>query len=279
MKLGIQTDNIINIIGLEAGFASIRKAGFTGVDFGLYNYDIGVFFDETKLQTYFQEVKACAKANNLVFYQFHAPFPSYIHNDLEATQKIRAAIIKSIEITSECNSPYLIVHPCYGLVSKEEEWEENIRFYSSLIPHLKKHRITCCLENLYFVCSDANEANKYIDTLNEIAGEDLFGFCLDIGHLLLNGKNPYEEIKALGKRLKALHIHDNDGRNDLHLSPYLGKCNWVEFCEALKECDYQGVLSFETGSTQVKFPREVHQEVLNLIGAIGSYFSDRISKK
>ena len=33
-------------------------------------------------------------------------------------------------------------------------------------------------------CTDAVEACYYVDTLNDIAGEKLFGFCFDTGHAL-----------------------------------------------------------------------------------------------
>lgn len=41
------------------------------------------------------------------------------------------------------------------------------------------------------ICSDIPEACVYIDKLNEIAGEKLFGFCLDTGHLNLLGLDPH----------------------------------------------------------------------------------------
>ena len=76
--------------------------------------------------------------------------------------------------------------------SKEEEWEVNIAFYRELIPLLKECGVICCLENMWCqdwktkkiymgICSDMEETNRYIDTLNELAGETCFGFCLDIG--------------------------------------------------------------------------------------------------
>ena len=35
------------------------------------------------------------------------------------------------------------------------------------------------------VCADPDDAIWYLDTLNDYAGEELFGFCLDTGHLQL----------------------------------------------------------------------------------------------
>ena len=61
-----------------------------------------------------------------------------------------------------------------------------------------------------------------MDTLNEIAGEKLFGFCLDTGHLLIVCRDVYAAIIELGDRLIALHVHDNDGVHDDHNAPFVG---------------------------------------------------------
>ncbi|OGK12111.1 hypothetical protein A3C98_03980 [Candidatus Roizmanbacteria bacterium RIFCSPHIGHO2_02_FULL_37_15] len=47
--------------------------------------------------------------------------------------------------------------------------------------------------------------------------------CLDTGHLILGEKNPrkriLEIIKKYGRRIKHLHLHENDLKRDLHLPP------------------------------------------------------------
>ncbi|HHX79503.1 MAG TPA: sugar phosphate isomerase/epimerase [Acholeplasmataceae bacterium] len=244
---------------------------------------------------YFEEVKFYAKLNDIEFGQFHAPFPSYYYNDETASNRAFEAIIKSIKITSFCNCKYIIIHPCFNAeiqnsLSKEEEWEVNINFYSSLIPYLKEHKVICCLENMWCydrenskkysaICSNPYEAKRYIDALNEIAGEELFAFCLDTGHLLLVGADPYHFIKTLGGRLKTLHINDNDGLGDLHLCPYMGVGNWDRLCEALKEVCYQGTLNFETATTQRRFHPQLIQPVLNLIGEVALLFTNILEEK
>ena len=137
---------------------------------------------------------------------------------------------KSIELCAYAGCDRIIIHPCFKgssryPISKQEEYEANIKFYTSLIPLLKEKHVTCCLENMwtqnwitkkifYGVCSDPNEANMYIDTLNGIANEKCFAFCLDIGHLLLLGYDVGYALETLGERVAALHIHDNYGVQD-----------------------------------------------------------------
>ena len=74
--------------------------------------------------------------------------------------------------------------------------------------------------------------------------------CLiDIGHTLLSGLNVEELQKELGNRIIAYHIHDNDGKKDLHLPAGRGIFDWKRFltgvCEATPEAElvleYEGV--------------------------------------
>lgn len=294
MKISIESQGITNALGYEKGFAAMKEAKFDAVDFGLYSFPLSFFEDEEELFAYFKEVKHYAEQSGIEFGQFHAPFPSYHHKDEEASRKAREAIIKSIKITSLCDCKYIIVHPCFKgelqeSFSKDEEWKLNIEFFYSLIPYLKQYNVICCLENMWAydcnngkkyaaICSDPHEANRYIDALNEIAGEELFGFCLDTGHLLLVGIDSYHAVKVLGKRLKTLHINDNDGLGDIHLCPYMGVGNWERFCVALKETGYQGTLNFESGATQGRFPPQLRQQVLNLTAEVGLLFSKMIEE-
>ena len=43
----------------------------------------------------------------------------------------------------------------------------------------------------------------------------------------------------------TLHIHDNDGRSDQHLTPGLGNIDWNGFAKALKDICFNGVLNLE----------------------------------
>jgi sugar phosphate isomerase/epimerase len=161
--------------------------------------------------------------------------------------------------------------------------------YRRMIPFAKRYGVKLCLENLYSdfngrpiegCCADAAEACWYIDTLNAEAGEEIFGFCFDIGHANLVGRNVLEFIRTLGPRLTILHIHDNMGEKDSHLIPctqwYPGGVDWDSFIQGLKEIGYRGPLAFETFRGINLLPEDVHEEGLKLVSAIGRSFRRRI---
>ena len=129
------------------------------------------------------------------------------------------------------------------------------------------------------ICSEMSDACRYIDKLNEIAGENLFGFCLDIGHLLLCGLDNYNSIMELGHRLVALHIHDNQGGNDdNHVIPYTGVIIWERFIRGIADSGYQGTLSFETGGQYRKVPKDFLPTALKWTADVGRYFDKRITE-
>ena len=41
------------------------------------------------------------------------------------------------------------------------------------------------------------------------------------------------------------HLHDNDGKDDLHLPPKEGKISWEKFQHILKRLKYKGQLTYE----------------------------------
>lgn len=81
------------------------------------------------------------------------------------------------------------------------------------------------------------------------------------------GESPADAVRLTGEYLKVLHVHDNDGRMDLHWLPYYGVVDWDDFNNALNEIGYDGCLSLETNVSR-KIPADIkehHQIGLALI--------------
>jgi len=54
-----------------------------------------------------------------------------------------------------------------------------------------------------------------------------------------------EAIGEVGPLLWTLHLHDNNGDGDFHLSPGKGNIDWVAVANALAAVSYSGVLNLE----------------------------------
>jgi sugar phosphate isomerase/epimerase len=303
MKLSVQTCGTLEMIGIEAGMKAIADAGFDALDFGLdgfYKWEELTsgkkcdFFEEENLYAYVNKVKAEADKYGIEFGQVHAPFPLFVPKSPKGGENVKADVAKSIEICARVGCPRIVIHPIFDgsarfpSMTKEEEIKANMEYYTSIIPLLKKYGVVCCLENMWGqdwktkkvytgACSEINEVINYIDTLNEIAGERCFGFCLDIGHLLLLGQDPCYWIEKLGDRLETLHVHDNDGVSDEHILPYLGCANWERFVLGLRKIGYSRNFSFEVSCFNRKFPSELIPSALKLTADTGRYFIGRIT--
>ena len=303
MKLSVQTFGTLEILGIEEGMKAIAEAGFDALDFGLdgfYKWEEltsgkkCAFFEEENINKYVDEVKAAADKYGISFGQVHAPFPIFVPKSPKGGENVKEDIAKSIEICARVGAPRIVIHPLFDgsarfpSMTKEQEIKANMEYYTSIIPLLKKYNVVCCLENMWMQdwktkkiytasCSEIHEAIKYIDDLNAIAGERLFGFCLDVGHLLLLGQDPCYWIEMLGDRLETLHTHDNDGVSDEHIIPYLGCANWDRFVLGLRKIGYSRNFSFEVSSFNRKFPSELIPSALRLTADMGRYFIGRIT--
>jgi len=306
LETGIQTKGIIEK-ETEAvrGFQMIRDAGFTRVDFNLdsfltnteiYAGRINSFFDEgiEKLLPRFEKYKEAMDRAGIAPSQVHAPYPVRVPGNEMATGYMESGVIpKSIVIARTLGAPWVVVHPFKMQYThgKAQELTENIGYFKILIPLLKEQGVGICFENLYEcvgnrivegVCSDPGDAVRYVDRLNGAAGEELFGMCLDTGHLQLTRRDVYDYVTRVGSRIKLLHLHENDGVGDIHEMPYTfgsgerAGFDWEGLAEGLAAVGFDGVLSYETYPCISSFPRSARHAVLKTIHAAGMHLAERI---
>lgn len=310
LKVGVQSKNIVKDDCPIEGFEMMRRAGFTCCDFSLndylantelYQYRRNTFFDRPvhELKAFFGPHREAAEAAGIRISQMHMPYPVYVPGAPEALNEYltKVAAPKSMELCAHFGCPYIVVHgfKLAGLLGSEQaEWERTEAFLQTLVPLAKELHITICIENLYTSCGshivegpccDARKAVSRIDRMNAEAGAEVFGFCFDTGHASLIGLDFENFITTLGSRIKALHIHDNDGREDLHQIPFTftkgrenkSSTDWDGFIRGLRKISFDGVLSFETAPVLSAFPDRMKQDVLSFIAGIGEYFAGEIS--
>ena len=138
-------------------------------------------------------------------------------------------------------------------ISAEERFSMNMEFFEKLLIRAKALGIKLAIENMWGreignperiiknVCSDATELIKYHDAIDS----EYITVCLDVGHSGLVGEKADEMALALGPRLGALHIHDNDFKVDSHSLPYLGRLDFDALISALAKIHYSGDMTLE----------------------------------
>jgi sugar phosphate isomerase/epimerase len=93
--------------------------------------------------------------------------------------------------------------------------------------------------------SDAESLAALVE--EQLEGLDV-GVCLDYGHAHLMG-DLGEAIETLSGHLWTTHVHDNGGKHDDHLAPYLGTIDWDAAMMETQKIGYDGVLMFEVSDT------------------------------
>ncbi len=305
MLLSVQSATVVNDFGSELGYKMIREAGFQAIDWNIDHSlkakdlksapleDLCIFEKSlNECLAYYAEQLEQIRANGLTITQAHAPFPAYLPERPETLDYTIKLYRRCIEFCDAVGCKNLVIHGISlanpdNVNTPDTVKALNYKLYESLIDILVKTNVTVCLENLFTgspkgliegTCSNPNEAVEYIDTLNAKAGKECFGLCLDTGHLNLLRKSFRIYVPILGRRIKALHIHDNNGTTDQHLMPYVGTINWDHFCDSLREIGYDGDLSFETfAQTRAsQLNRELVPLFLSTIAGMGQYFRERI---
>lgn len=309
IEIGVQTWNVVDDKNPQSGFEMLHRAGFTCCDFSLNGYlrnvaiyqeKINNFFDSSivELKNFFSSHKEAAKKAGIRINQMHMPYPLYVPTaNNQVNSYLRDCVIpKSIELCHFFGCKYIVIHGMklsQYVGSESIEWAETEKMIDTMAPLALQHGITLCVENLYNnvgghllegPCCDVDKMVQRIDRINAKYQRELLGFCFDVGHANLIGLDFEHFITTLGKRLKVLHIHDNDGISDLHQIPYTFSktrenfcaTDWNGFVAGLRNVEFNGVLSFETAPVLSAFPNELKEKVLRFIYDIGIYFQEQL---
>jgi sugar phosphate isomerase/epimerase len=70
------------------------------------------------------------------------------------------------------------------------------------------------------------------------------GICLDFGHAHIMG-DVADAVETVAEHIITTHVHDNHGREDEHLVPYLGSIDWDLALVTMQKIGYDGVYMME----------------------------------
>lgn len=209
--------------------------------------------------------------------------PCFFKFDL--TQEQEMIQKRMIEAGAIIGIDWIVMHPIDEDSTGEKKeikrlLDRNYEYFSKYVAMLEKYNVGMAVENLtnvfklhYNGLKRQIGDNPYdlIELVDRISS-DKIGICLDIGHLNTMGLfHIGDTVRDFGTRLKALHIHDNDGITDQHYLPYMGTVDWRDFIYALREIGYKGYFTYEADKLPLKYPRELRMSWLRLMHDIAEY--------
>lgn len=252
MKISTEICSTARHVGEEKAVELIAKAGFDCWDFSMFemariNWDtMTPIVSEHPLakagwRDFAKRLRHIADECGIECNQSHAPFPSLIVG--------MDPLKRAIECTAIAGGKICVIHPDNNCSA-----EQNAEMYANLLPFAKEHGVKIATENMWnwkkdaptscpAACSTSEDFCKHIDIVND----PYFVACLDLGHAEMqgSGSGAPNMIRALGPRLQALHIHDNDLLGDSHQIPFSMKIDFGAIAKALKDINYQGELTLE----------------------------------
>lgn len=299
MKLATTTGVVDKKFGYAEAIKLIAQAGFDAYDMDMTD----IHLVETPLsgenyRDYLEHLKIIADENGIVCNQAHAPFPTQLNGNDEYNKKTFDMIVRSMECASFLGAKIIVMHPIknsssslakgyrYELFeSRQQLHEANIEFFNRLIPYCERFHIKIAVENMWerhhlhretLIPAFLGYYEEQVKFIKGFNSEWIVG-CLDIGHSLICGERPQNAIRCLGANyLKALHIHDCNGYEDLHVLPYSMKTEWKEILQALKSISYDGDFTFEVNGFLKNYPNDFVPHALHYMCLLGRYMIEQI---
>lgn len=94
------------------------------------------------------------------------------------------------------------------------------------------------------VAFENTKIKGYLEYVLENIKDDNVGICFDAGHYHVHFNDEFN-FELFKNRIFAVHLHDNDKSDDLHLLPFDGTIDWKSVMAKLKECNYNGPITME----------------------------------
>lgn len=275
MKVSTEIASIYKQVGIERSIELVAKAGFDAWDFtmtALCQWDKkngrivstdSPFLKDNYL-AFARRLKQIGLDNGIHCNQSHVPYPMYV-------KEIADYAKRAIECTAEAGANICVIHPMNHNPS-----EDNAEMYNELLPFAKEHGVKIATENMWKWNTEADKAEfaacataENFNKLLSLVDDDYLVACVDIGHSEIMGDtvSAYGLIKALGGKVQALHIHDNDRWHDSHQIPFSMDIDFTMVARALKEINYQGYLTLEAYS-YITAPDGIEEKVKELCNSI-----------
>lgn len=226
LAVAVQNDNE-NVSVLET-IKAIKNAGFKNVFVQWYDKEWEYSQEE--------QVKMCKELGlNIIFAHLGYQNINSIWEEGEIGDSLVERYKKDIKDCKENGIPMVVMHltsktkaPMYGEIGLER--------IKKIINYAKELNVKVAFEN--------TKIKGYLEYVLGNIKDDNVGICFDAGHCHVHFNDEFN-FKFFKDRIFAVHLHDNDKSDDLHLLPFDGTIDWKNVIKKLKECNYNGPITLE----------------------------------
>jgi sugar phosphate isomerase/epimerase/protein-tyrosine-phosphatase len=244
----------------EERFLIAAQSGVGYVDWDHDMYD-DVIYDARKIdqiaQLYEEHGVRCRQTHGFESRQTHAVAEGEALDRYVAVQKSR------VELCARLGGDTVVIH-IPGIfwghlgISLQEAMSKTTRALDQLRPLCEDLGVRLAVENY------GRDSSERLDFYFNHYPASFISVCLDIGHANIAGD--FEQLKGYADRLNVLHLHDNNGQQDLHQPPLDGTLDWAAFMQWLNEIHFTGVYNFELLYRRDLFPGTLPEFMRHSVG-------------
>lgn len=217
-----ETVNVIETI------QAIKNAGFKNVFIQWYNKDWDISQEE--------QVQLCRKLElNIVFAHLGYQDINSIWEEGTVGDKLVEEYKKDIKNCKDNGISIVVMHLTRKMQAPKYN-EIGLNRLRKIVEYAKELNVKIAFEN--------TKIKGYLEYVLENIKDDNVGMCLDVGHLHTHFDDEFN-FELVKNRIFAVHLHDNDKSDDLHLLPFDGTIDWKMIVEKLNKCNYKGPVTLE----------------------------------
>ncbi len=207
---------------------AIKKAGFKKVFIQWYNRELEVSQEEQ-----LEYIKK--QGLEVIFAHLGYQNINDLWVDNEEGDKLVLRYKDDIKKCSDNNIPMVVMHITSKSVAPMYN-ELGLKRLQEIVDYAKGLNMKVAFEN--------TKIKGYLDYVIENIKNENVGICFDSGHYHVHFDDDLDFAK-FKNRIFAVHLHDNDKSDDLHLMPFEGTLDWNDTIKKLIDSNYEGPVTME----------------------------------
>jgi sugar phosphate isomerase/epimerase len=218
----------------------IKNAGIENIELC---FMAGVYARGKKIVQNFKKALKIVKKSGLKLNSVHFPFgPAW--SDLACPwEQDRVEIVRwfgsLFKLSDKLQPNAYVFHPGgIGVNENNVEFAKS-QLYKTVNELALLTKTPICVENMVGGALMRNVQDILEFTKNADKGYSI----IDVNHLLFD--KPQDVIRAVGSKIKSLHISDYDFKGEKHWLPGEGSIDWQDVIKALEEVGYDGCFTYE----------------------------------
>lgn len=255
---------------------AMKEAGIDCVEISLGTWLFSKEKSDEEITARMESARQAADSADVEIWSIHMPFGKEIdlsQSDESIRQSTVALQRRILRFCKILRPRVILFHPSWylGLDERPKRIAQLLRSVNELNPLVKEAGAIMVIENM--LGHELLRSEKYerplcrtveeVELIMKQMPSDVYS-AVDMNHI----DNPELLIKAMGKRVKTLHVSDGDGRAECHYMPNpcsgKGDNDWNQIQQELYNAGYTGPFMYEVNSKEFSEPRELYECYQNL---------------